>query len=328
MLEIAIQSQTLDRAPICLPIQKLQSHMQTRATVIIPTLCNSVRAEALLRAIHSVGEASSAPVGLLICINGRHVDESLADRVAKQPGVRCLRLIEGSLPMAISAGRRSIQTEYFAFLDDDDELLPGSIDRSLAVFSMDETVDVVASNGYRQTSVGQSVVLTDCKQLEVDLLSGLFVANWLASCGGLYRTASVAAEYFDTLPKLAEWTWLAFTLAMSGKHIRILDEPGYIIHDTPNSLSKDPKYGGGFIKLYERMLEMQPPPHICQIIRERISSTHHDLSVEMLERSRLREAIRMHLLSLRTLRGLRYLTFTRHLLIAAMRGKIVGTRLD
>lgn len=58
-------------------------------------------------------------------------------------------LEEGSLPRALIAGRRTVATPFYSFLDDDDELLPVAIDLRLAPLLADPAVDIVASNGYQ-----------------------------------------------------------------------------------------------------------------------------------------------------------------------------------
>jgi hypothetical protein len=57
-------------------------------------------------------------------------------------------------------------------------------------------------------------------------LRALKVQNWLASCGGLYRSRSVSIEYFDEEATYFEWTLLAYKLASKLK-MAFVDVPAY-----------------------------------------------------------------------------------------------------
>jgi hypothetical protein len=219
--------------------------------------------------------------------------------------------------MARAAGRRAVSTRFFGFLDDDDELLEGAITRHLLNFEAFPSLDVSVCNGFKQFGGNYELLLDSTAGIDSDPLRALFHRNYLASCGGLFREATVGSEFFEELPPFGQWTMLAFSLAMSGKQIRMVSDPGYVIHDSPVSQSKGIAYKANYLTLFERMRQMQPPDDIIEILHNKTSDTLHDLSVEMLTAGNLREAVRLHVKSLRPIYGLRYLSYTRRLVMHA-----------
>lgn len=118
-------------------------------TTIIPTLCEGVRRNALLRAIESVHQASEQATKILIVVNGQRFDQSLLNLLKSRNDIEVLQITEGSLTKAHLIGRKHVSTEYFSFLDDDDEYLVGALDIRLALFLNDCTLDVVVTNGFQ-----------------------------------------------------------------------------------------------------------------------------------------------------------------------------------
>ena len=66
------------------------------------------------------------------------------------PRTRVERLEEASVAKAQQLGRRSSRTEFFCFLDDDDEYLPGAVSMRLNELRADSSVDVVVTNGFER----------------------------------------------------------------------------------------------------------------------------------------------------------------------------------
>ena len=235
------------------------------------------------------------------------------------PGVELHKLSEPSLPKAIAFGRSLVTTPFFGFLDDDDELLPESLDKRLEVLNGRPDVDFVVTNGIRRKGTSEEMVLEGLSSVPDDPLSKLVAQNWLASCGALFRTTSVGTRYFDDYHKYAEWTWLAYRLSIDGKRLAVIDEPTYVINETPGSLSTTSEYQRANVALYRRMLALDPPSHVRRLIRDRYTKAVHDLSDHCLRHSRLAEATLLHLKSLVAPGGLRYLPYSRHIAKAALK---------
>jgi len=301
-------------------------HTQPKITVIIPTSCTTKRAKLLLRAISSIHKAGPSIVKIIIAANGSHIDPDLALGLQARQDLHYIWFEEGSLPKTISLAIALIDTEYFGFLDDDDELLPRSLIHRLVTLQQTPTADLVISNGYLRKSGEDSLYLNFINQVPDDPLGSFFRENWLPSCGALFRTSSIGPEYFRDYHPYAEWSWLAFRLAMNGKRICVLNEPTFRIHaDTPSSLSKSAEYRQCYVSLYRKMLDMNPPLRIRRILQRRLSQAHHDVSDWLLSEGRVGAAALHFLFSLRSRSGWRFLPYSRYIVSAAFR-KIISQK--
>ncbi|MDE2437241.1 MAG: glycosyltransferase family 2 protein [Sphingomonadales bacterium] len=283
-------------------------------TTIIPTTASSNRTHSLQRAIESIRASSSTPLAIVVVVNGRQFDNQICRWMENQPDVMLDFLEEPSLTSAILKGRQLVRTRFFSFLDDDDEYLPGSIDKRRAVLEESPGVDLVVVNGFRREGGADRLAFNELPYAISDPLTNVFKAIWLCSCNALYRTASVNENYFRELHARAEWTWLAFNLALDGKKVSAIDAPGFRIHDTPGSLSKSQEYQDAYLALYQRMLLKTVPTTVARLIKKRASSAWHDRSVQALNRGDRMAALTSHTRSLLLPGGLRYLSYTRHLL--------------
>lgn len=290
-------------------------------SIIIPTLAAASRQVQLERAICSIQAASLQPVQVIVCVNGNRWEPGVLAGLAKMAGVEVHRLPEPSLPRAITYGRSCVETEFFGFLDDDDELLPNALDARLRVLRSCPDSDLVACNGIRCTAAGETQMLQDLAAVPGDPLKALFERNWLPSCGALYRSATVGSAYFTNIHPYAEWTWLAYRLGLEGKRVAVLDQPTFVVNDTPGSLSKSTAYRSAYLDLYRRMLACDPPPVIRKILRRRVTDALHDLSDDRLAAGDLAKAMHLHLQCLVQPGGFRYLSYTRHVLAAWLMGK-------
>ena len=288
---------------------------QPLVSIIVPTMATAERAVSLQRAIDSIRTSSTKPVMVIPVVNGQRFSPGVCAWLKGQTDLHYIQIEEGSLPLALLEGRLRVQTEYFGFLDDDDEYLPGTLDAKIDALMAHPNLDIVISNGYRQSQGIQSVFHPDIGGVIKDPLGTLFERNWLASCGGLFRTRSATVHFFENPHPYAEWTWLAFRLCMAQKKLGAIDIPGFRIHDTPGSLSKTTAYQQSYFSLFERMLQAKPPHRIASRIRNYVSAAYHQVSEDELRRGNRFGAFKAHLRSIMSSpRGLRYLSYTRHLL--------------
>jgi hypothetical protein len=272
----------------------------------------------LLRAIESA--CKSAPdVAVLVVANGLGVVNEILLDVSRLPRVSVLHREQGSLPMALLAGRAAVATPFFAFLDDDDELLPDSSTRRLAVLAARPEADLCICNGWRDVAGHREPIHPSLHGVADEPLRTVLTRNWLASCAAVFRSATVGVSYFEQPQPYAEWTWLAYRLSLAGKQVAVVDEPGYVIHDTPGSLSKTSAYEKAYLELYDRMLGASPPAWAREMILMKRSAGLHDLAGRALAAGQLREAWRHHMQSLRPWwHGRRYWLFSRKFLSAAL----------
>lgn len=289
--------------------------MTTATTVIVCTMAETQRKASLLHALDSARAASAQPVQLVVVVNGQRRDPEVVQALQGMADVVLVSLHQASLPAARLAGRLAVTTPFYCCLDDDDELLPGSIDLRLPPFLADPTVDIVVSNGYVCKDGSDTLAYRHLDKIAAAPLHALFRENWLASCGALFRTNSVDSSYFDDPLPYVEWTWLAFRLAQDGKTVATVDQPTFRVHDTLGSASKTPQYGDTLETLHQKMLDSAPPADIARLVRQRIGARLHIKAEQLWRSGQLPGAWLAHLRSLAHPGGLRYLAFSRHLLL-------------
>lgn len=284
-------------------------------TIIIPTACTTNRAESLFNAINSIQQADPETTRILVAANGPNIDPALEKQLKKRRDIVYVSFEDGSLPKTIALAVPLVKTEFFGFLDDDDELLPNALLQRRDILLSHPDASLVISNGYIRKEGKDSIYLSRMATIPEDPLGALMRENWLPSCGALFRTARVGPAYFHNYHRYAEWTWLAFRLALDRQTICVLDAPTFRVNaDTPSSLSKSAEYRQSYISLYRKMLALRPPYRIRRALRKRILQAYHDASSQALGRGRTLDAFRDHLRSLAGLHGLRFLPYSRHIL--------------
>lgn len=283
--------------------------MTNIVSVIIPTTAELHRRDSLLRAIDSAATQRGVVAKIVAVVNGSRCAPSLLQDMEKLP-LQVVRLREASLPAAIYAGRLSVASQYFSFLDDDDIYLPNALERRLELLNS-ERADFAVSNGINAAG---GLVIPDLRAVEGNPLRALVNRNWLASCGGLYRSESVSAEFFLELVKYMEWTVVGFRLLIAGKKVCFLDDLTFRLSDTEGSASKqrsmEALLNGAAVVDY---MSTHAPAEVRAALSWKRASTYHNISSHCLDRGHLSEAWRMHLSSIR-MGGWQYLAYTRHLI--------------
>jgi glycosyltransferase involved in cell wall biosynthesis len=282
-----------------------------KISVIIPTTCETRRAASLQRAIDSVLAQRDVELELIVVVNGKRFDPERLAALQADPSLKAVYIETPSPSVACRHGRSLASGEFFAFLDDDDEYLPGGLATRAAAIQSDATIDIVVTNGY--SGGADRLHLTRTAGIESNPLAAMLEENWMASCGTLLRRSTCGDEFFADLPKYMEWTLLAFRMLCAGKRVRFVDRPTYRINDTPMSASKSREYRIATAGVIERLLALQLPADIRRGLRRRLLAARHDLSVMNLEEGDRAAAWKLHLQSLAGLDGLRYLTYTRRL---------------
>lgn len=286
--------------------------MDCKFTIVIPTL--AVRPKELERAIASLLEQNGGGVVPLVVVNGDRYDPELVEHLRQRRDIRFHYLEEGNLPKAIAYGRGKVDTSYFGFLDDDDVYLPDALAKRYCPFEMNPEVDVVVGNGWRESAGKKELIWTDITDIEADPAASVLDANWLASCGGLFKTDTVGTECFSAEIRYLEWTYLAFYLALT-RRISFVSEPTFVVHDSPGSLSDSDAYVDGHSKVLNRMLELEMPRSLRNKLYNKLSDVYHSQSSHYLRRGVISAAWKCHLRSMVGIHGfLRYGLYTRHLL--------------
>lgn len=279
--------------------------------IIIPTTVESRRGDSLRRAVSSVLCQEGVNPAVLLVANGDRVDGGLLEAVAHRPGVTVIREAKGSSPFAQRLGREKVTAPHFGFLDDDDELLPGALKSRLDLLSEPPRADVVVTNGYREQGGRhdsfQEYLLGDS---ETPLLA-LLRRNWLASCGALYRSETVPANIWDPGLKYMEWTAAAFKLLDAGVRIRFSEQPTFVLHDTPGSLSKQHAYELAAPEVFADLMDLGLLSGLEMEAQQKLAALQHGAARSLLFRGDYASAWRYHLSSISHPRGLRrYWKFT------------------
>lgn len=285
-----------------------------RVSLIIPTTGTESRRKSLFYAIESGIASSSCPIEVIVVVNGKKYSPDVLIELNLRKELQVEYCEQPSAPAACLFGLKQVNTEYFCFLDDDDEYISQAIDKRVEYLDKNPSADLVVTNGIRSLSDGEDLCIKDLAKITEDPLLYSVTNNWLASCGGMYRSRSIPSCLFEDYLPYIEWTWLAYKLAYYGKQIGTIDLPTFRINQTPGSASKSKDYQKCFHDLFNKMLAINPPPHIREAILTRVGDLFHSEAEAHLLEGEIGTAWRKHLRSLAHPKGIRYLPFTRKLL--------------
>jgi len=286
--------------------------MNPLVSVIIPTCADVLRAPLLWRAIGSLLVNQDDLVLPVVAVNGsRYLPEAL-NALRQRRDIRCIFVEEASTTSARLAARRVVDTEFFGMLDDDDEYLPGTAKVQIGPLLGDPSIDVVVTNGYRREN-GQDVLnFPEFSTFQQDPLRSLMESAWLNSGGFLCRSETVSSSYLE-VPRSMELTYMAMRLALSRK-LQFLDTPTYRWHrDTPRPQSRSKYYMEGAPEAIGKMLALNPPAQIKRRLARKYAASLHSLSDWERMDGNYRAAWLYHLRSLLSFYGIKYFSYTRHL---------------
>lgn len=224
-------------------------------SLIIRTKAMQERTALLARAIDSVLSQTGVEVTCIIIVNGNEAHRPLVRSLQKDGRLICVVESGADKAAATLIGRQQVRTEFFGFLDDDDELLPGSLIQRASHLREHPTLACVATNGeyVKESDIGP--VFHNMQQVVGKYVRALLHGrNWLAAGGATFRTAMVGEEYFAALPPHREWTLIAFRIA-TRLPVEFLDISTYRIYSTPASQSKTPTYMEAGALVTQLMLE-------------------------------------------------------------------------
>jgi len=281
--------------------------------VILPTTAITTRLCGLNRAIESVLSQQCVEVDLIVIANGPHCDHQILRGLEKRSELRLIYTEEGSYPAALRLGRDQVDAPFFAELDDDDELLPMALATRLDHIERDPAIDVVVTNGILRRGGHDSVGIRDIDSCRTDPLRRLMDDMWLVPCAALYRAATVTPDFFEAIPQAMEWTYVGTRLTLT-KNIVFVDVPTFVYNrDTSDSLSRSKRYLLSTPEAMRRLMELELPADIREIVREKhVRSLHAASELERMD-GNVSEAWKWHLRTLTHRYGWRYLAYTRHL---------------
>lgn len=285
--------------------------MRKLVTVIIPTL--GKRPQLIHRAIDSILSQDSVDPTVVVVINGGIYLPGIAEEISAYANTRVVFTPVAGVSPARYYGRQLVRTPYFAFLDDDDELLPDALATRLNVMQTTGT-DVVATNGFCQTDDQRHIANAQFDAFPDDPLEALLAANWLDPAGGLYRSSTVGAEIFSSLPNYLEWTWLAYLLTRSHRIERV-NIPTYVRHmGRDDQVTASSAYVNSIPLQLKELGRRLAGSEFQRPIRNKLASAYHIASTHALMRGNYASAWQMHIRSMMGGNGYRFFSYTRHLM--------------
>jgi len=290
-------------------------------TVVVASRCDDARSELLKRACDSVrAMAADLDYSIIVVANGPRVSQSVLDWLATRPDVRVIRLRTGSYPLARRIGAEMADSEFLAFLDDDDELFPNTLERKVAFFREHPDIDVLVTDGVRVSGTTESMIFPPPELRDADLVKTMMHAGWSA-CSMTLRARNIDLSAFDAEFRHLEWTYAALQLARRYR-FGYLDEPTYRYYEgTLNSLWKDADHCSAALDVWRRLSKTYAGTAYESTVRRRFGHACHIASWEFVGRGRVRDAWRLHIMSLSAPGGLAALPYSAKLLFASARGR-------
>jgi len=288
-------------------------------TVVIASLCDQARGELLKRACDSVrAMAGGEDYSIILVANGKRVSSRVLDWLATRPDVRVIRLRTGSHALARRVGAELADSEFLAFLDDDDELMPDTLGRKIAQFREHPDIDVLVTDGLRINGSTVTRIFPPPEARCADLVETMMRASWGASAMTL-RMQNIDLSAFDAEFRHMEWTLTTLDLA-SRYQFGFLDETTYRYYETtPDSLSKRAEHNLAAPEVWRRLSKSYAGTRYEATVRRRYGAVCHSVSWECAHQGSMRDAWRLHVESLRSPWGIAFVPFTVKLLFAPLR---------
>jgi glycosyltransferase involved in cell wall biosynthesis len=288
-------------------------------TVVIASLCDDARSELLKRACASIrAMARDHDYSIIVVANGPRVSSSVLDWLASRPDIRVIRLRSGSHPLARRIGAELAESEFLAFLDDDDELMPNTLAPKVAHFRQHPEDDVLVTDGLRVSDSSTTRIFPPVEARCADFMETMMRAGWGAGALTL-RMQNIDLSAFDAEFRHMEWTLT--TLELARRHrFGFLDEPTYRYYETtPDSLSKRAEHALATPEVWRRLSVSYAGTRYHAAMRRRYGTTCHTASWECARQGKMRDAWRLHVESLWCPGGAGFVPFTAKLLVASLR---------
>lgn len=286
-------------------------------SVIVPTMCEGSRSSLLNRAIQSILSQSDVSLEVLIVVNGKKFDPQLLSVLQQDDRLKIIHLEEANVSSARYEGVLRATSDYFCFLDDDDEFLPGALNKRVSLFVEHDDADVIVTNGFEHRN-GEDVPLVEPGSAE-DILKTpgecFLSRNWFASPAALFKRSSIGPRFFHFNFKYFEWTYLFFLLLSENKKVHYDEVFSYRKYeDNPLSVSKSIEYSLGYPNFLNTLKQLPLSPNLKRIIHEKYITALNTQSNLELKSGLLARAWMTHIKCMFK-GGWRYIPFTRHLLI-------------
>lgn len=292
-----------------------------RLDVVVRTLAQESRHRALLRALESIQGQASFAARPIVVVNGDRYHPPLLEELRQRQGVLFHYLPEASAGRALAVGRALVTAPYFMFLDDDDELLGPGLQRLAEDMSHDPDWDVIVTNGYGCSNGEMRPWVPDLMGHAIHPVRSLMAECWLSPGAAVFRSEAVSSAFLDVRRDYHEWTYIAFLLILDGKRVRFLDVPTVTYYDTQHSASKSFAYEEAALELLDTMkADPRLDSETLAIMEKKYRNTLHTLAFRYWRRGARRKAWHYHMRSMRPPFTIKYLLFSRKLLLPSRTG--------
>ncbi len=291
--------------------------------VIVRTLADARRSDLLFRALDSIRSQKGVEARPIVVVNGDRGDPRTLELLKNRSEVLLHRVVQASAGIAKVEGRRLVTADFFAYLDDDDELIPDSLREPLDWLESHPDCDVVISNGYFVKADGKlSELIHIADHLKTgDPALSLLEDSWLQPGAFVCRTKSIPPDMMSGDWSYMEWTRLAYEICAANKRLHFMDVPTVLYHDTPGSMSKQLQQDKAALEL---MRSIRTDSRASRKVRARANSKYHNilhvLAMVSLMRGDPWRAWLYHLASMQPPHTFKYLLFSRKLLWPKYRG--------
>src|SRR5262249_39702629 len=253
--------------------------------------------------------AGDSDYSIIVVANGPHVSASVLDWLATRQDTQVVRLRSGSHPLARRLGAELAQSEFLGFLDDDDELLAGTLARKIAQFRDRPEIDVLVTDGFRVSGSAVTKIFPPPEKRGGDLVETMMQVGW-GACALTVRAQNIDLSVFDAELRHMEWTLTALELARRHQ-LGFLDEPTYRYYETtPFSLSKTAAHNLAAPEVWRRLSKGYAGTRYDRAVRRRYGIECHNAAWECLRLGKMRDAWQFHGESLRSPGGLAFTPFS------------------
>jgi len=209
-------------------------------------------------------------------------------------------------------------SEFLAFLDDDDELTPNTLARKIAFFRQHPEIDVLVTDGLRVSDSAVTKIFPPPEARSADLVETMMRTGW-GACALTLRTQNIDLSAFDAEFRHMEWTLTTLQLARRYQ-FGFLDETTYRYYETtPDSLSKSAAHSLAAPELWRRLSKDYADTRYDPVVRRRYGMECHSTSRECVRQGLMRDAWRLHAESLKSPGGMAFVPFSAELLFASLR---------
>lgn len=289
--------------------------MSLSIDVIVRTLGDAPRSGVLFRALDSIQGQKGITTRPIVVVNGDKFERTTITALQNRPGILLHQEQQASMKVARAAGRALVTAPFFAYLDDDDELIVDSLLEPMSWLDSHPDCDVLICNGYFVKAGGVCTESTNLATHVSDPATGLLKECWLSPGACVFRTASVPVDILSADWTNMEWTQLAFELCAARKRLHFMDVPTVRYYDTPGSTSKQIQHHEAEVRLLRLVQrDARLDPDVRLQANRKYLRVLHDLSMKYWRVGQFGRAWRCHLMSLQFPYTLKYLPFSRKLL--------------